>query len=123
MMKSGTRLQEVETGNENLIEAKVKEAQSHGYSVGIRAMEGYDLEGLEAYPDGISFRSERPIGAGKIIELVLCETILVEAEVVGFAPLPAQVGGYLIRARFRKASPELNALIYEELLRILRKTG
>ena len=122
-MKSGTGLTARTPGERNLIDANVREAEETNQDIVIRSMEDNQIEGLEAYPDGISFRSSRGLAGGSKIEMVLCNTILVDAEIVGVIILPiSTVGGYLIRARFCNLSPQLQALIYKEISRIF-KTG
>ena len=122
-MKSGTGLTARTPGERNLIDANVREAEETNQDIVIRSMEDNQIEGLEAYPDGISFRSSRGLAGGSKIEMVLCNTILVAAEIVGVIILPISTGGgYLIRARFCNLSPQLQALIYKEISRIF-KTG
>ena len=122
-MKSGTGLTARTPGERNLIDANVREAEETNQDIVIRSMEDNQIEGLEAYPDGISFRSSRGLAGGSKIEMVLCNTILVDAEIVGVIILPKSTGGgYLIRARFCNLSPRLQALIYKEISRIF-KTG
>lgn len=123
MMKSGTGLNPRTPGDGNLIDANVREAEETNKDIVIRSMEDYQIEGLEAYPDGISFRSSRAIAGGSKIEMMLCNTILVDAEVVGVLIVPTSAGGgYLIRARFCDLSPQFQALIHSEISRIF-KTG
>lgn len=87
----------------------------------LRTKLGEELEGLEAYRDGITFRARRLMPGGKIVELVIAETILMEAEVVGCASLPGNIGGYLIRARFHNTSQAMSELICAELSRLLER--
>ena len=89
------------------------------FTVGVRSQVGEDLEGLEAHGDGISFISPEPIEGGRVLELIICRTILVQAQVVGCAIMPGGEGGYWVRARFHNASPELNHLITAELQRMI----
>ena len=89
------------------------------FTVGVRTQVGEDLEGLEAHGDGVSFLAPEPIEGGRIIDLVICRTILVQAQVVGCALMPGGDGGYWVRARFHQNSPELNRLIGEELHRMI----
>lgn len=120
MMKSGTGLKKSEPGDVSLIDARLREPEAVTSNIVIRSMEGCEIEGLEACPDGICFRSNRGIAGGRKIEMVLCKTILVDAEVVGVILLPKSAGGgYLIRARFRNISAELQELIHIEMSRIL----
>ena len=122
-MKSGTGLNPRTRGDENLIDANVREAEEAKKDIVIRSMEDYQIEGLEAYPDGISFRSSRPLAGGRKIEMMLCNTILVDAEVVGVLIVPTSAGGgYIVRARFCNLSPEFQDLIHNEISSIF-KTG
>ena len=122
-MKSGTGLTARTPGERNLIDANVREAEAANKDIVIRSMEDSNIEGLEAYPDGISFRSSRSLAGGSRIEIVLCNTILVDAEVVGVIILPKSTGGgYIIRARFCNLSPQFLALIHTEISHIF-KTG
>ncbi|MEE8434039.1 MAG: hypothetical protein V3S64_04550, partial [bacterium] len=108
-------------GDENLIDANVRDAEKAKKDIVIRSMEDYQIEGLEAYPDGISFRSSRAIAGGRKLEMMLCNTILVDAEVVGVIIFPKSIGGgYLIRARFCNLSLEFQALIHEEISRLFK---
>jgi hypothetical protein len=100
-------------------EDAVEEPRPYAFSVGVRTRLGEDLEGLEAHGDGVSFRSPRPIEGGQRVELIICRAILVEAEVVGCAPLGGDDGGFWVRARFHNTSPALNHLICEELNRLM----
>lgn len=122
-MKSGTGLNPRTPADDTLIDANVREAEEANKDIVIRSMEDNRIEGLEAHPDGISFRSSRPLAGGSKIEMMLCNTILVDAEVVGVLIVPtSEGGGYLIRARFCNLSPEFQELIHTEISRIF-KTG
>lgn len=89
------------------------------FTVGVRKQVGEDLEGLEAHGDGISFISPEPIEGERVLDLIICRTILVQAQVVGCALMPGGEGGYWVRARFHNSSPALNHLITEELNRLI----
>ena len=90
-------------------------------AIALRTKTGEELEGLEAYRDGITFRARRPMPGGKIVDLVIAETILMEAEVVGCASLPEKIGRYLIRARFYNTPEAMSELICAELSRLLER--
>ena len=121
MMKSGTDLMARTPGERTLIDANAREAEETNKDIVIRSMEDNKIEGLEAYPDGISFRSSRGLAGGSMIEMVLCNTILVDAEVVGVIVFPKSAGGgYFIRARFCNISPQFQALIHEEVSRLFK---
>ena len=118
-MNSGTGQNARTAGESNLIDAGMRDAEGTNPKIVIRSMEDIQIEGLEAYPDGISFRSSRPLVGGSKIEMILCNTILLDAEVVGVLILPKSAGGgYIIRARFCKLSPEFQELIHQEIARI-----
>jgi len=111
----------------DLIEQEVEEP---GYipwesenTVVVRTRDGDSLDGVAVYGDGISFRTTQPMMGGKVVELVVCSTFLFEAEVVGCAPLPRSLGGYLIRARFHEISPAMIDVIRNEINRLLDETG
>ena len=90
-------------------------------AIALRTKLGEELEGLEAYRDGITFRARRPMPGGKIVDLVIAETILMEAEVVGCASMPEKIGGFMIRARFYNTSQSVSELICAELSRLLER--
>ena len=98
-------------------------ASRYPFVVTVGSRSGEELEGLEAHPDGVSFRSPRPILGGEVIQLILHQTILVDAQVVGCAPLSTREGGYWVRARFHETSQELNGLIYKELFRLIEEAA
>ena len=101
--------------------ASIKSRYPFVVAVGSRT--GEDLEGLEAHHDGVSFRSPRPILGGEMIQLILHQTILIDAQVVGCAPLSTREGGYWVRARFHETTKELNTLIYKELHRLIEESA
>ncbi len=95
------------------------QSRHHGTPVAVRSRVGAALTGVEAYGDGITFRSDAAIAGGRQIDLVICETILVEAEVVGCVPMPLPEGGHLVRARFVHTTPAMNDVICKEVTRLL----
>ena len=101
--------------------ASLKSRYPFVVAVGNRA--GEELEGLEAHHDGVSFRSPRPILGGEIIQMILHQTILIDAQVVGCAPLSTREGGYWVRARFHDTTRELNTLIFKELHRLIEEAA
>lgn len=122
-MKAGTSAVSARHVDAATADSAITPARKVSYTVGVRMQLGDDLEGLEAYRDGISFRSPSPIAAGQRMELVLCNAISMEAEVVGCVPLSDSEGGHLVRARFHNTSAALNALIHEELTRLINESG
>lgn len=122
MNKSGTGLQHRSSGKIQSTNSPPPAAESPNYSLTLRAMKENHLEGLEAFRDGISFRSERPIAMSQNLELVLCDTILIEVEVMACQRASSAEGGWLVHARYRKTSPDLRLLITEELHRMFHST-
>ena len=112
---------------EDLIEQEFEEPNHTPWEaedrVVVRTREGESLDGVAVHGDGISFRTTRPMTGGKVVELVVCSTFLFEAEVVGCAPLPISVGGYLIRARFHEISPAMTDVIRNEINRLMDEAG
>ncbi|MBI3993197.1 MAG: hypothetical protein HY342_07975 [Candidatus Lambdaproteobacteria bacterium] len=84
-------------------------------SVVVRPKYGDEMEGIALHANGIAFRAPAPIPGGKVLEVILCRgSIMVDAEVVHCAPVPAEPGLFAVRARFLHASPELLEFIAEE---------
>ncbi len=55
---------------------------------------GEDMEGLELFPDGMSFRSPFPIEGGRVLEMILCRgSIVVDVMVTHCEHLPALLRG------------------------------
>lgn len=117
-MTAGANRPAADKANRMDFDTPIEEPRPYAFSVGVRTHIGDDLEGLEAYGDGISFRSPEPLEGGRLIELVICHAILVEAKVVGCTLMPGETGSYWVRARFHQTSPALNQLLCEELTRI-----
>jgi hypothetical protein len=118
-MTTGANRTAVADTPELTFDSEIETPRLCAFTVGVRRQVGEDLEGLEAHGDGISFLSPEPIAGGRIIELVICRTILVQAKVVGCALMPGGEGGYWVRALFHQTTPELNRLISEELQRMI----
>jgi hypothetical protein len=104
-------------------DTEVEAPRPYAFFVEVRTRLGENLEGLEAHGDGISFRSPEPILGGRLIELVICGAILVQAMVVGCAPMPGEADGYWVRARFHNTPSALKRLICEELNRLIADAG
>ena len=118
-MTAGAKRATIPDTDRLTFDQEVEAPRPYAFTVGVRARLGENLEGLEAHGDGISFRSPEPLEGGLKLELVICHAILVEATVVGCALMPGEVNGYWVRARFNQNSPALNALICEELTRLI----
>jgi hypothetical protein len=90
-----------------------------GYSVGVRAKFGDELEGLDMLPDGLVFRSPVALQPGKTLELILCRgSMLVDAIVVQCTRLRDEQGGFAIHTRYHHVSEALASLIREEVARL-----
>jgi hypothetical protein len=122
-MTAGANRAAAPRANHLIFDEQIEAPRPIAFSVSVRTSLGDNLEGLEAHGDGVSFRSPELIEGGRVIEMVICHAIVVEAEVVGCAPLSGDDGGYWVRARFHNTSPALGALICEELNRLIQMAG
>lgn len=96
-----------------------EEPQPYGFSVALRGRPHVPLEGIEAHKDGISFCSPEPMAGGKPIELVICQSILVDATVVGCTVMPGGPSGYWVRARYYNVSHPMQELLEDEVKRAM----
>ena len=87
--------------------------------VGMRMKFGEDMEGLQLFQDGISFRSPFPIAGGRVLEMLLCRgSVVVDVMVMHCEHLPSAQGGYAVRTRYHSGSPGLVQLVQDEFKRL-----